>query len=191
MRVQVSADPALLAHHDGAERGDARNCSPARRQRVELTTHPRIPNAPGNTFADVATVATISTFHAGRLAHLTLNSYRANLRRTLKLLTRSLSGAFDQAAPAGHGAGEADETVVDVEPAFPAHRDAAELVQQREGLLDDIAQLAQALHVGRLRLGDDRLGTTLAAGLAERFTAVALVGQQDVEAAPGRPATGG
>jgi hypothetical protein len=87
--------------------------------------------------------------------------------------------------------GEADETVMDVEPAFPAHRDAAELVQQREGLPDDIAQLAQALHVGRLRLGDDRLGTTLAAGLAERFTAVALVGQQDVEAAPGRPATGG
>jgi hypothetical protein len=34
---------------------------------------------------------------------------------------------------------------VDIEAAFPAHGKAAELVQQGEGLLDDIAQLAQAL----------------------------------------------
>ena len=34
---------------------------------------------------------------------------------------------------------------MDVEAAFPSHRDAAELVQQGEGLLDDVAQLAQAL----------------------------------------------
>ena len=62
-------------------------------------------------------------------------------RRGYEFLTRSLPGPFDQAAPADHGAGETDEAVVDVEPAFPAHGDPAELVQQGEGLLDDVAQL--------------------------------------------------
>src|SRR5689334_17945093 len=98
---------------------------------------------------------------------------------------RSLRGPFDKATPADQGAGEADKTVVDVEPAFPASGDPAELVQQGEGLLDDVAQLAQALDVGCLRLGDDRFGAAFAAGLAEGFAAVSLVCQQDVEAAPG------
>ena len=35
-----------------------------------------------------------------------------------KLLTRSLACPFDQAAPAGHGASEGDEAVMDIEAAF-------------------------------------------------------------------------
>ncbi len=45
--------------------------------------------------------------------------------------------------------------------AFPAHGEAAELVQQGEGLFDDVAQLAQAFDAGGLTLRDDRFGTTL------------------------------
>ena len=47
-----------------------------------------------------------------------------------------------------------NETVVDIEPAFPANGDPPELVQEGEGLLHDVAQFAQALDVGCLRLGD-------------------------------------
>lgn len=80
---------------------------------------------------------------------------------------------------------------MNVEAAFPAHGDPPELMEQGEGLFDDVAQLAQALDVGRLGLGDDRFGTAFAAGLAEGLAAVALVGQQDVEAAPGAAGTSG
>jgi hypothetical protein len=74
---------------------------------------------------------------------------------------------------------------VDVEAAFPAHVEPAELVQQGEGLFDDVPQLAQALDVRGLRFGDDRFGAAFAAGLAEGFAAVSLVREQGVEAAPG------
>src|SRR3954447_7530520 len=106
-------------------------------------------------------------------------------------LTRSLVGPFDQATPADHGAGEADQAVVDVEAPFPAHGEPAELVQQGEGLFDDVAQFAETLEVGSLRLGDDRLGAALAAGLAEGAAAVSLVGQQHVEPASWPAGTSG
>ena len=41
--------------------------------------------------------------------------------------------------------------------AFPAHGQTTELMQQREGLLDHVAQLAQALDAGHLWFRDDRL----------------------------------
>ncbi|GAA0476591.1 hypothetical protein Aca07nite_88180 [Actinoplanes capillaceus] len=41
---------------------------------------------------------------------------------------------------------------MDVEAAFPAHGDLPELMEQGEGLFDDVAQLAQALDVGVLGL---------------------------------------
>jgi hypothetical protein len=65
---------------------------------------------------------------------------------------------------------------VDVESAFPAHGEPAELVQQGEGLFDDVAQFAQAFDGGGLGLGNDRFGAALAAGLAKRRAAVGLVG---------------
>ena len=103
----------------------------------------------------------------------------------LKLLTRSLISPVDQAAPADQDAGEADEAVVDVQASFPAHGEAAELVEQGEGLLDDVTQPAQAFHAGGLGLGDDWFGTAFAAGPPEGFAAVGLVSQQCGEAAPG------
>jgi len=59
----------------------------------------------------------------------------------------------------------ADEAVVDVESAFPAHDEPAELVQQGkgEGLFDDVAQPAEPLHASSFWLGDDRLGAAFAA----------------------------
>ncbi|GIM97929.1 hypothetical protein [Paractinoplanes toevensis] len=56
-------------------------------------------------------------------------------------------------------------------------------MQQGKGLFDDVAQLAQTPNTRRLRLRDDRLGAAIAAGLAERFAAVFLVGERDLDAA--------
>ncbi len=101
----------------------------------------------------------------------------------LKLLTRSLLGLVDQSTPADQGAGEADKTVVDVEASFPTDSQPAELMQQGEGLLHDVAQLAQAFDTAGPGLRDNRFGAAVAARLPERFAAVSLVGQQRVEAA--------
>jgi hypothetical protein len=111
----------------------------------------------------------------------------------LKLLTRSLFGPVDQSPPADQDAGEAHEAVVDVQASFPTHGEPAELVQQGEGLFDDVAQLAQALDSGSLGLRDDRFRAAFAAGSSEGSAAVGLVGQQRREAAPPprRPAIGG
>lgn len=76
---------------------------------------------------------------------------------------------------------------MDVEATFPAHRESAELMQQSEGLLDDVPEFAEALDSGGLRLGDQWFGATFTAGLAERCTAVGLVSQQRREPAPGPP----
>ena len=71
---------------------------------------------------------------------------------------------------------------------FPSHGQPAELMQQGEGLLHDVTQLAQALDAGCLGFRDDRFGATFPAGLAEGCAAVGLVGQQGIEA-PSWPAT--
>ena len=74
---------------------------------------------------------------------------------------------------------------MDVESAFPSDGEAAELVEQGEGLFDDVSEFAEALDPGGVGFGDDRFGAALAAGLAKRRTAVGLIGQQGGEAAPG------
>ena len=71
---------------------------------------------------------------------------------------------------------------MDVEAAFPAGGQPAELVQQAEGLLDDVAQPAEALDVLAAAAGDDRLGPPVAAGFTEGVAVVAFVGQQHREA---------
>src|SRR5262249_9172224 len=101
--------------------------------------------------------------------------------------TRSRVGPFDQAAPADYGAGEADEAVVDIESAFPAHGEAAELTQRGEGLFDDVAQFAAAFDARGFGYRDDGLGAAIRAGLLEGVAAVSLVGQPHGEAAPGPP----
>jgi hypothetical protein len=61
-------------------------------------------------------------------------------------------GAVLEACPADEAAGEGDEGVVEFGAAFPADGEALELVEEGEGLLDDVAELAQALDVrGPLR----------------------------------------
>lgn len=55
--------------------------------------------------------------------------------------------SMPQPPPTDEGAGEGDQAVVEVEASFPADCETLEPVQQSEGLLDDIAELAQALDV--------------------------------------------
>ncbi len=63
-------------------------------------------------------------------------------------IMRSLPDPFDQAAPADQGAGEADETVVDVEAAFPAHGEPTELVQQAKLCSTTYRSLPRPLMLG-------------------------------------------
>jgi hypothetical protein len=74
---------------------------------------------------------------------------------------------------------------VDVEAAFPAHGESAELMQQSEGLFNHVAKLSQTFDTVRLGFGDDRFGAAFVAGLAERRAAVGLIGQQGGETASG------
>jgi hypothetical protein len=52
-----------------------------------------------------------------------------------------------EAPPADEAAGEGYECVVKFGAAFPSHGEPLELVEQSEGLLDDVAELAHALDV--------------------------------------------
>lgn len=70
---------------------------------------------------------------------------------------------------------------MDVESPFPADREAAELVEQGQGLLDDVPELAESLDAGGPAAGDDGPGPACAAGLAEGVAVVSLVGQDCVE----------
>nr|WP_221939384.1 hypothetical protein [Streptomyces sp. 130] len=64
-----------------------------------------------------------------------------------ELVTRSWTGLLE-ASVTDEAAGEGDEGVVEFGAAFPAHSEAFEVVEQREGLLDDVAELADAYDVG-------------------------------------------
>lgn len=69
---------------------------------------------------------------------------------------------FLEASAADEAAGQGDEGVVEFGSAFPAHGEALELVEQREGVLDDVAEFAQALDVGGALAGDGRQNPALA-----------------------------
>jgi hypothetical protein len=60
------------------------------------------------------------------------------------------------APPADQAAGQREEGVVEFESSFPSDSEAFELVEQGEGLLDDIAELAQPLDVRGAPAGDHR-----------------------------------
>ncbi|MFF0474826.1 hypothetical protein [Streptomyces sp. NPDC004284] len=55
---------------------------------------------------------------------------------------------FVEASPADEAAGQGDEGVVEFGSAFPPDGESLELAEESEGLLDDVAELAQALDVG-------------------------------------------
>src|SRR5512142_806903 len=88
-------------------------------------------------------------------------------------------------APADEGAGQEDQAGVEVQVAFPADGQAAELVQQGQGLLDHAAQLAKAFDATPTALGNDRCGAPVAAGITHSGAVIALVDQQHVEASSG------
>ncbi|MET8026538.1 hypothetical protein [Streptomyces avermitilis] len=73
--------------------------------------------------------------------------------------------------------------------AFPADGEALELVEQGEGLLDDVAEFAQALDVRGTLAGDGRQDPPLAQLSA--VGVVAFATEQRRCGRPGRPATGG
>lgn len=62
--------------------------------------------------------------------------------------------------------------------AFPADGEAFEVVEQGEGLLDDVAEFAQALDVRAALLGDDGHDPALAQCVADRVGVVALVAEE-------------
>ncbi len=70
---------------------------------------------------------------------------------------------------------------MDVKASFPTHSEPPELVQQGEGLLDDVAQLPKALDPVRAAVRDYRVGAPVATGLPEGSAVVAFFGEQDRE----------
>jgi len=80
---------------------------------------------------------------------------------------------------------------VQVEASFPADGQAFELVEQGEGLLHDVAELAQALDVRAALAGDDRQDPALAQLPAVGVAVVALVAQQSIGACARTPHAAG
>ncbi|WP_435192398.1 hypothetical protein [Streptomyces sp. bgisy126] len=66
--------------------------------------------------------------------------------------------------------------------AFPADGEAFELVERGEGLLDDVAELAQALDVRGASAGDEREDAALAEFAPVGVGVVALVAEQGLGA---------
>jgi hypothetical protein len=86
--------------------------------------------------------------------------------------------AFLESPPADEAAGEGYERVVELGPAFPSDGEAFELVEQGEGLLDDVAELAKALNVRGALAGDDGQDPALAQLCPVGVGVVALVAEQ-------------
>ncbi len=74
---------------------------------------------------------------------------------------------------------------MEVEAAFPSHGEAFGLVQEGEGLLDDVAELARAVDVGGTALGDDGQDAAVSKCPADGLAVVALVAEQGVRSLAG------
>lgn len=77
---------------------------------------------------------------------------------------------------------------------FPSHGEAFELVEQGEGLLDDVADLAQALDVRGALARDDRQDPARRSSRRTAFESYALSPRTDSgrrRGRPGWPTTGG
>lgn len=90
-----------------------------------------------------------------------------------------------EAPPADQAAGQRDEGVVEFEASFPADGEAFELVEKGEGLLDDVAELAQALDVRDALAGDHRHDPAFAQFTADGPGVVCLVAQHGAGAVAG------
>jgi hypothetical protein len=71
-----------------------------------------------------------------------------------------------EASPADQVAGQGDEGVVEFGATFPSDGESFEAVEEGEGLLDDVAELAHALNVRDALAGDDGQDPALAEFLA-------------------------
>ncbi|WP_435206958.1 hypothetical protein [Streptomyces sp. bgisy104] len=80
-----------------------------------------------------------------------------------------------------------DEGVVEFGAAFPTDGETFELVKQSKGLLDDVAELAQALDVRGASARDDREDPALAKFVPVGVGVVALVAKQGLGASAGPP----
>jgi hypothetical protein len=113
-----------------------------------------------------------------------------NLQGRLKLRTASREPetrswlGFLEPAPADEAACQRDEGVVEFEASFPAHGEAFELVEQGEGLLHDVAELAQALDVRGAPAGDHRHDASASKLAAHSPRVVRLVAQDRFGAPP-------
>ncbi|ANP49173.1 hypothetical protein AVL59_05865 [Streptomyces griseochromogenes] len=72
-----------------------------------------------------------------------------------------------------------------VEASFPSGGQALEMVHEREGLLHDVAELAQSLDVGGALAGDHRQDPALAHFTAVGVAVVSLVAEHGVGSVPG------
>jgi hypothetical protein len=107
-----------------------------------------------------------------------LSSLRVG-RSALELLTKLRAG---ESAPADDGAGEAEESSVDVVADLPADPQSAEPVQQGDGLFDDPAVHAQPGAMFRAALGYDGCDPGLPYLLAVLVVVIAAVGVDLVRA---------
>lgn len=69
---------------------------------------------------------------------------------------------------------------------FPPNDEASELVEQGEGLLDDLAQLAQPFHAPGAAVGDDRDDAAPGEFATQPVAVIAGVREQGVQAASHR-----
>jgi hypothetical protein len=90
-----------------------------------------------------------------------------------------------EASPADEAACQGDEGVVEFEASFPSDGEAFELVEEGEGLLDDVAEFAQALDVRGALAGDDRHDPACAQFTADYPGVVRLVTQDGLGASAG------
>ena len=81
-----------------------------------------------------------------------------------------------EASPADEAACQGDEGVVEFEASFSLDGEAFELVEEGEGLLDDVAEFAQALDVRGALAGDDRHDPACAQFTADYPGVVRLIG---------------
>ncbi len=88
-------------------------------------------------------------------------------------------------SPADEAAGKGDEGIVEFGAALPADGEALELMEEGEGLLDDVAELAQPFDVRAALAGDDRQDPAFAEFAAVGVGVVALVSEEGLRVAGG------
>lgn len=104
-----------------------------------------------------------------------------------------MAGSFE-ASPVDEAAGEGGEGVVKLGAVFPADGEAFELVDEGEGLLDDVSECARSVDVDFAAAGDGRQDSVSSQFAVVGSGIAALVFEERVgphAGMPARPAIGG